>query len=66
MFQTLYAANGQWDTKRPWFRNIDKLPVSPEVKSRLKSFMGLKNEIDIAEWHNFVKSVPDKSVQGEH
>ena len=48
-------------------RNIDKLPttVSKETINRLKGFIGLKNQQEIDDWHDFCRNSSDKSVQGK-
>jgi hypothetical protein len=48
-------------------RNIDKLPisVSKETINRLKGFIGLKNEQEIGDWHDFCRNSPDKAVQSK-
>jgi hypothetical protein len=49
------------------YRNIDKLPttVSKETINHLKGFIGLKNEQEIEDWHEFCHKSPDKSVQSK-
>jgi hypothetical protein len=39
--------------------------VSKETISHLKGFIGLKNQQEIDDWHEFCRNSPDKSVQSK-
>ncbi|KAF8155402.1 hypothetical protein B0H34DRAFT_675602 [Crassisporium funariophilum] len=49
-------------------QNIDKLPksISQDIINRLKSWKALKNDQEVASWHEFCKNMKDESLISAH